>query len=258
MFKSILNNRENNCTYNFDKNFSKDIRMNFSLNYIRPRENYAWHYQTYFCLKVLWPYHNSRIHVRNSNKPHPGYFLTKHNQVFDRNASYNYYGRSLVIFINGCYHFLLEFYPGSVIYHDWILFWFCYLSRLKPILVLLFILTESYPGSVIYHDWNLSWFCYLSWLNPILVLLFIKTETYPGSVIYHDWNLSWFCYLSWLNPILVLLFILTESFPETEFKEFELRLKLKPRLKNCWFHLKSYSLFQDLCWHSIETGFGRI
>ena len=224
MFKSILNNRENNCTYNFDKNFSKDIRMNFSLNYIRPRENYAWHYQTYFCLKVLWPYHNSRIHVRNSNKPHPGYFLTKHNQVFDRNASYNYYGRSLVIFINGCYHFLLEFYPGSVIYHDWILFWFCYLSRLKPILVLLFILTESYPGSVIYHDWNLSWFCYLSWLNPILVLLFI----------------------------------LTESFPETEFKEFELRLKLKPRLKNCWFHLKSYSLFQDLCWHSIETGFGRI
>ena len=224
MFKSILNNRENNCTYNFDKNFSKDIRMNFSLNYIRPRENYAWHYQTYFCLKVLWPYHNSRIHVRNSNKPHPGYFLTKHNQVFDRNASYNYYGRSLVIFINGCYHFLLEFYPGSVIYHDWILFWFCYLSRLKPILVLLFIMTESYPGSVIYHDWNLSWFCYLSWLNPILVLLFI----------------------------------LTESFPETEFKEFELRLKLKPRLKNCWFHLKSYSLFQDLCWHSIETGFCRI
>ena len=175
-------------------------------------------------MKVLWPYHNSRIHVRNSNQPHPGYFLTKHNQVFDRNASYNYYGRSLVIFINGCYHFLLEFYPGSVIYHDWILFWFCYLSRLKPILVLLFILTESYPGSVIYHDWNLSWFCYLSWLNPILVLLFI----------------------------------LTESFPETEFKEFELRLKLKPRLKNCWFHLKSYSLFQDLCWHSIETGFCRI
>jgi len=28
MFKSSLNDRENNITYNFDKNFTKDIRMN--------------------------------------------------------------------------------------------------------------------------------------------------------------------------------------------------------------------------------------
>ena len=33
--------------------------------------------------------------------------------------------------------------------------------------------------------------------------------------------------------------------PETEFKEFE------PRLKYGWFHLKLYSIYQD------ETGFGR-
>ena len=34
--------------------------------------------------------------------------------------------------------------------------------------------------------------------------------------------------------------------PEAEFKEFEPRLKSKPRLKYGLFHLKSYSLFQDL------------
>ena len=36
---------------------------------------------------------------------------------------------------------------------------------------------------------------------------------------------------------------------EAEFKEFE------PRLKYGWFHLKLYSMFQDLSWRSIETGF---
>ena len=34
--------------------------------------------------------------------------------------------------------------------------------------------------------------------------------------------------------------------PEAEFKEFERRLKFKPRLKYGWFHLKLYSMFQDL------------
>ena len=34
--------------------------------------------------------------------------------------------------------------------------------------------------------------------------------------------------------------------PEAEFKEFEPRLKFKPRLKYGWFHLKLYSIFQDL------------
>ena len=37
--------------------------------------------------------------------------------------------------------------------------------------------------------------------------------------------------------------------PEAEFKEFE------PWLKYCWFHLKLYSIFQDLSRRSIKTGF---
>ena len=40
--------------------------------------------------------------------------------------------------------------------------------------------------------------------------------------------------------------------PEAEFKEFE------PRLKYGWFHLKLYSMFQDLSRRSIETDFCRI
>ena len=36
---------------------------------------------------------------------------------------------------------------------------------------------------------------------------------------------------------------------EAEFKEFE------PRLKYGWFHLNSYSMFQDLSRRFIETGF---
>ena len=43
--------------------------------------------------------------------------------------------------------------------------------------------------------------------------------------------------------------------PEAEFKEFEPRLKFKSRLKYGWFHLKLYSIFQDLSRRSIETGF---
>ena len=39
---------------------------------------------------------------------------------------------------------------------------------------------------------------------------------------------------------------------EAEFKEF------KPRLKYGWFHLKSYSMFQDLNRRSIETEFWAI
>ena len=45
---------------------------------------------------------------------------------------------------------------------------------------------------------------------------------------------------------------------EAEFKEFEPLLKFKPLLKYGWFHLKSYSMFQDLSRRSIETGFWRI
>ena len=45
---------------------------------------------------------------------------------------------------------------------------------------------------------------------------------------------------------------------ETEFKEFERRLKFKLRLKYGWFHLNLYSMFQYLSRRSIETGFWRI
>ena len=45
---------------------------------------------------------------------------------------------------------------------------------------------------------------------------------------------------------------------KAEFKEFDPRLKFKPRLKYGWFHLKLYSIFQDLSRRSIETGFWQI
>ena len=40
--------------------------------------------------------------------------------------------------------------------------------------------------------------------------------------------------------------------PEAEFKEFD------TRLKNGWFYLKLYSIFQDLSRRSIETGLWQI
>ena len=45
---------------------------------------------------------------------------------------------------------------------------------------------------------------------------------------------------------------------KSEFKEFEPRLKSKPQLKYGWFHFKLYSIFQDLSWRSIKTGFWQI
>jgi len=48
------------------------------------------------------------------------------------------------------------------------------------------------------------------------------------------------------------------SYPEAEFKEFERRLKFKPPLKYIWFHLKLYTMFQDLSRRFIKTGFWRI
>ena len=44
---------------------------------------------------------------------------------------------------------------------------------------------------------------------------------------------------------------------EDEFKEFEPRLKFVTRLKCSWFHLKLYSMFQNLSRRSIKTGFWR-
>ena len=43
-----------------------------------------------------------------------------------------------------------------------------------------------------------------------------------------------------------------------EFKEFERRFKLKPRVKYGWFHLKLYQMFQDLSLRLIQTRFWRI
>jgi len=45
---------------------------------------------------------------------------------------------------------------------------------------------------------------------------------------------------------------LIPSLTETEFKEFEPRLKFETQLKYSWFHLKLYSMFQDLSWRSID------
>ena len=42
---------------------------------------------------------------------------------------------------------------------------------------------------------------------------------------------------------------------ETEFKEYEPRLKFEPRLNYCWFSLKFYLVFRDLSRRSIGTGF---
>ena len=50
---------------------------------------------------------------------------------------------------------------------------------------------------------------------------------------------------------------ITLNLPNTEFKEFEPRLKCKLRLKYGCFHLKSYSSFQDLSRRSIKTSFWR-
>ena len=46
--------------------------------------------------------------------------------------------------------------------------------------------------------------------------------------------------------------------PEAEFYEFEPRLKFETRFKYGWFHLKLYSMFQDLSWRSTKTGFWQI
>ena len=43
---------------------------------------------------------------------------------------------------------------------------------------------------------------------------------------------------------------------EAELKGFKARLEFETRLKHGWFHLKLYSVFQDLSRRSIGTGFG--
>ena len=43
-----------------------------------------------------------------------------------------------------------------------------------------------------------------------------------------------------------------KDIPEAKFKQFEMRLKYG------WFHLKLYSIFQDLSRLLIETGFWQI
>jgi len=51
------------------------------------------------------------------------------------------------------------------------------------------------------------------------------------------------------------LFYMSSKRAEAEFNEFEPRLKFETRLKFGWFHLKLYSVFQDLSRRSIETVF---
>ena len=47
----------------------------------------------------------------------------------------------------------------------------------------------------------------------------------------------------------------TKGTLEAEFKEFEPLLKFETRLKYGWFHVKLFSMFQDLSRRSIKTGF---
>ena len=47
------------------------------------------------------------------------------------------------------------------------------------------------------------------------------------------------------------------SISEVELKKFESWLKFETQLKNGWFHLKLYSMFQDLSRRSIEIGIWR-
>ena len=64
-------------------------------------------------------------------------------------------------------------------------------------------------------------------------------------------NLQWGLFLTWrfwLND--------KSGTPEAELKAFEPRLKLEPKLKYGWFHLKFHYIFQDFSRCSIETGFG--
>ena len=62
--------------------------------------------------------------------------------------------------------------------------------------------------------------------------------------------------LGFMSGIVTISKELNVTLPEAEFKEFEPRLKFKPRLKYSWIHLKSYLMFQDLSRRrSIETGF---
>ena len=81
---------------------------------------------------------------------------------------------------------------------------------------------------------------------------------HPVAKIYDLKNLSLY---QRLNSFVCLIkfsvsgMLLKVNNSEAEFKEFELRLKCKPRLKYGWFHLKLYSIFQDLSRRSIKTGF---
>ena len=49
--------------------------------------------------------------------------------------------------------------------------------------------------------------------------------------------------------------LLKNGWSEAEFKEFEPRLEFETRLKYGGFHLKLYSMFQELSRRSTETGF---
>ena len=65
------------------------------------------------------------------------------------------------------------------------------------------------------------------------------------------------CWEAWNRALISILcrstdyFIILLQYPDTEFKEFEPRLKFKPRFKYGWFHLKLHSMFQDLSRRSI-------
>lgn len=93
MFKSSLNDRENNITYNFDKNFTKDIRMNSYRNIMVITYELEKTMLDVIKLIFVWRF-SGPITIAEymsevlTNPIQVLHFLLKHNQVFDRNESY--------------------------------------------------------------------------------------------------------------------------------------------------------------------------
>ena len=83
----------------------------------------------------------------------------------------------------------------------------------------------------------------------------MKTTRKIRNLKKRDWSIVSIRY-NW-QSISLCKFLKRET-TEAEFKEFGPRLEFETRLKYGWFHLKLYSMFQDLGQRSIETGFWRI
>ena len=99
------------------------------------------------------------------------------------------------------------------------------------------------------------------------------------DIVLFVWKVTWNYVYSPLNKGIIDVFILKDpplpgvsvqelqsqlQFPKSNNEKiigekiiFKPRIKFKPRLKYGWFHLKLYSMFQDISRRPIETGFWR-